>query len=65
MTNFLSRNIGIVILAAGFATFFVALLYCLCICQETRHHQEGKPQQVSICYKFCLVLGLKALVFHA
>jgi len=36
-------NIGIVILAAGFASFFVALLYCMCICQETRHHQEGKP----------------------
>lgn len=28
-------NIGIVILVAGFATFFVALLYCMCICQES------------------------------
>merc|ERR1712109_139697 len=29
-------NIGIVIVVAGFATVFVALLYCTCICKESQ-----------------------------
>merc|ERR1712088_330094 len=37
-------NIGIVILVAGFATVFVALLYCTCICKEGRRvAPDGNP----------------------
>jgi len=37
-------NIGIVILVAGFATVFVALLYCTCICKESqRVAPNGTP----------------------
>ena len=42
------RNIGIVILVAGFATVFVALMYCTCICKEGRRvAPDGSPQNVS------------------
>merc|ERR1719400_977092 len=38
-------NIGIVILVAGFATVFVALMYCTCICKEGRRvAPDGSPQ---------------------
>ena len=36
-------NIGIVILVFGFFTFFVALVYCMCICQESHHPRPGHP----------------------
>jgi len=37
-------NIGIVILVAGFATVFVALMYCTCICKEGRRvAPDGQP----------------------
>jgi len=37
-------NIGIVIVVAGFATVFVALLYCTCICKESqRVAPDGNP----------------------
>ena len=38
------------ILAFGFFTFFVALVYCVCICQESQHHRPGHPASVSGCY---------------
>ena len=46
--NYNFRNIGIVILVAGFATVFVALMYCTCICKEGRRvAPDGSPQNVS------------------
>lgn len=36
-------NIGIVILVFGFATLFITLVYCMCICQETNTHKAGQP----------------------
>merc|ERR1712117_846921 len=32
-----------VILVFGFVTFFVTLIYCMCICQETSTHRAGHP----------------------
>ena len=40
------RNIGVVILVFGFFTFFVSLLYCMCICQEAAHYRNNPHRQV-------------------
>lgn len=40
-------NIGIVTLVFGFVAIVVSLLYCMCICQEGKHHQpnhNGQPE---------------------
>jgi len=38
-----------VILVAGFATVFVALMYCTCICKEGRRvAPDGQPANVSL-----------------
>lgn len=42
------RNIGVVILVFGFVTFFVALVYCTCICQESAHYRHRA--QNNVCY---------------
>lgn len=46
LSPFHTRNIGVVILFFGFFTFFVALVYCMCICQESAQPRPGRPAQV-------------------
>ena len=38
-------NIGVVILCFGFFTVLCALVYCMCICQESAHPKPGQPAQ--------------------
>jgi len=38
-------NIGVVILCFGFFTVLCALVYCMCICQESAHTKPGQPAQ--------------------
>ena len=56
------RNIGIVIVVAGFATVFVALLYCTCICKESqRVAPDGNPYNVRPLFPLFMTIGLRSI----